>query len=78
MLEVVGISSILEKIYLGEQLLFLLFQLGDFLLQFRRVHALLTKSLRIGVNSLELCLQVLVNLQRIAHILIVHVLVGNL
>ena len=44
-LEILRIASVFEEVDLGEQLLFLLLQLGDFFLQLSWIHALLTQCL---------------------------------
>ena len=62
LLEVLRISSVLEKVDFGQQLLLLLLELSDLLLQLCWVHRLLSESLSVGMDGLELSLQVLVNL----------------
>lgn len=77
-LEVCRVPTILEEVDLCEQLLLLLLQLRDLLLELRWVHALLSKSLGVRVHSLELSLQVLVDLHGVAHLLVVHIFVRDL
>ena len=61
-LEVCCVSSVFEQVYLGQELLFLLFKLSDLLLEFCRIHALVTKSFSVLMDGLELSLQVFVTL----------------
>ena len=77
-LEVCRVPTILEEVNLCEQLFLLLLQLRDLLFELRWVHALLSKSLGVRVHSLEFSLQVLVDLKGVAHLFVVHVLVGDL
>ena len=78
MLEVVGVPAVLEQVDLGQQLLLFLLQLCDFLFQLCWVHTILAKGLGVGMHSLELRLQVLVDLECVAHVLVVHILVRDL
>ena len=77
-LEVCGVSTILKEVDLGEELLLLLFKLCDFFLELGGVHALLTEGFGVRMHRLELSLQVLVHLKGVTHVLVMHVLVGDL
>ena len=78
LLEVLRITSVLEKVNLGQELLLLLLKLSNLLLQFGWVHALLSQGLSVRMDGLKLSLQVLVNLEDVSHILVVHILIWNL
>ena len=77
-LEVSSVASVFEQVYLGQELLLLLFKLSNLLLEFCRIHALVTKSFSVLMDSLELSLQVFVTLKRTSHLFIDHVLIRYL
>ena len=77
-LEVSSVASVFEQVYLGQELLLLLFKLSDLLLEFCRIHALVAKSFSVLMDGLELSLQVFVTLKGSSHLFINHVFIRDL
>ena len=55
-LEILWVPSIFKQVYLRQELLFLLLELSNLLLEFCRVHTLVTESFSILVDGLKLSL----------------------
>jgi hypothetical protein len=76
-LEVILVALIFEKVDLGEELLFLLFELGNLFLELVRVHGVRAETLDVLVDGAELGLQVAVQINGVAHVFICSELVGD-
>ena len=76
-LKILLVALSLKQVDLGEQLLLLLLELGNLLFEVSGVHRLGAKTLYTHVSGLELSLQILINLEGVAHLIINEEFIGD-
>jgi len=74
-LEILFVALVLKEVDFCEELLFFLFELLNLFLKIWGIHRLRTNGFHIQMCRLELSLKVLVDLHRLAHFFVHHVLI---